>query len=302
MKTSVLAAVLLLAVAAAPGRGDDLAALFPKPQEIGGWAVSFDVETYPGEKIYDFINGAGEIFMQFNFEVAASAEYVGPDDAAIAVEIYRMKTPKDAYGVYAYHKPAKADALSIAQEAFTAGITGGLWKDVYYVKVLGLEDKEGLSDAVKEFLAAVAGKIEREGNLPDVFRVLDVEGLATGSIRFLRTALVLKNLHFVSEENVLDLNEGTVMAFADYSVKGRDFKAFVVLYPSEESAVAAAAKYAVFLGAHPEAEAAWFKQKGRVIVGAWTGLKVLETLDSQDVIYETIASILAKVRIYALEK
>ncbi len=298
----LLAAAALAVAAGAASAAQDWPALFPKPQEVAGWSVSYDIQTYPGEKIYDFIDGAGEIFVQYNFEVAASAEYAGPDDGAIAVEFYRMKTPEDAYGIYAYSRPARSEPLDLEQSAFVAGITGGLWKGNYYVKVYALEEKPGIADAVKGFLRVISQRIESTGKLPELFSVLDVEGLVKGSKRFTRTWLPLKNLHFLSDENLLNLGDDTQLVFADYTLKDSRFQAFAVRYPTTEAAVAAASKYARYLGAHRDAEAAWFKQDGRVIIGTWTGIKVSETNDSQDVMNSTIKGIIGKVSVYQLDK
>jgi hypothetical protein len=288
-------------VQAAPAE-ESMAPFFPKPQEVSGWATSADVQTYPGKKIYDFIDGAGEVYMTYNFTVAASAEYSEPKGGVVAIDIYRMKTPEDAYGIYSYNRGAKYDKLDVSQAGYVSGIMGGLWKDVYYVKVYAQEDKPGVADAVKQFVTLMSGKIPGEGMLPDLFRSLNVEGFNKGTERFLRSQLALKNMHFVSEDNVLNLDETTQMVFGDYSLKGRDFSAFIVLYPSEQAATAAASKYATYIGAHPEAEATWFKQLGKTVVGAWTGLKVSETNDSQDMIYGTVQNLIGRIKIYGFEK
>jgi hypothetical protein len=298
----LVAAALFFALCGASFAADDISGFFLRPQEVAGWVPTAQVETYPGAKIYDFIDGAGEIYMKYNFEIAASAEYAGPGGAAISVEIYEMRTPEDAYGVFAYNRPANAEPLQLTQAAYASGITAGVWRDTYYVKVYGLEEKPGVAGAVKEFARLVSLKIPGQGNLPQLFKVVEVDGFVKGSVRFLRSDLPLKNLHFVSDENVLNLNENTQMVLADYSFKDRRFTAFVAAYPTAEDAAAAASKYAKFLGAHPDAEAAWFKQSGKAIVGVWAGMKVAETQDSQDVMNDTIKNVLEQVKTYQLQK
>ena len=301
MRSLVLAAVLALAAPLAFA-AEDIKTVFPRPQEVAGWSVTFDVQTYPGDKIYDFIDGAGEIYMQYNFEIAASAEYGTADNAAMAVEVYRMQTPEDAYGVFTYNRPANAQSLDVAQRAYTAGGIGAVWKGNYYAVARVVEDKPGAADAVKDFLKIISGRIPAEGTLRDIFRAMEVEGFKEGTVRFTRTWLPLKNLHFISDDNVLNLGKDTQLAFADFSLKGRDFKTFVAVYPTQEAAEAAAAKYATFLGANRDAEAAWFKQTGRAIVGTWAGVKASETFDSEEMMYATIKNVLEQVRIYQLDK
>ncbi len=302
MKRYFLAAAVLAALCAGAHAQEEMRAFFPGPQEVAGWSVSYDIEMYPGDKIYDFIDGAGEVFMRYNFDVAAAAEYAGPNEGAIAVEIYKMKTPEDAYGIYAYHEPKGAEALDVAQAGYASGITAAVWRNLYYVKIYGLEDKPGMAEAVREFAKMISGKIPGQGNLPQLFRVFEVNGFKKGSVKFLRSDLALKNLHFVSEENVLHLGEGTEMAFASYSIRGRDFEAFVIIYPSDQESARAATDYALFLGKDANAEATWYKQSGRAIVGTWTGLKVGETHDIQDVLFDTMKNILEQLKAYQLHR
>ncbi len=297
-----VAAAFIVAALAPLLPAEDIKDCFPRAQEVAGWVPSGEVDVYPGDKIYDFIDGAGEIYMKYSFDTAASAEYLNSSDSVINVEVYRMKTPEDAYGVFSYNRPGNADPLPFQQAAWSAGLTAGVWRNTSFVKVYALQDAPGLADAVKEFARILSLKLTGEGNLPLYFKVLEVDGFVEGSIRFARDQLPLKNLHFISEENVLDLGGDNVIVFADYAFKARRFKAFAALYPTRDAAAAAASKYARFLGSNPDAEAAWFRQSGRVLIGAWTGMKYSDTAQVQDVMYDTIENIGEQVRAYRLEK
>ena len=299
---TMLAAAAVVILCGSSFAADDMRGFFPGPQEVAGWAMSASIETYEGAKIYDFIDGAGEVFMKYNFEVVSAVEYKGPQDAVISVEVYRMKTPEDAYGVFAYHKPAKAETLAVTQAGYVSGMAAGVWRNVHYVKIQGIEEKPGVAEAVREFAKSMAGKIPGEGNLPLLFKVLEVDGLQKGSVKFARSNLPLKNLHFVADDDVLKLDQGAQIVFGDYVLQKRSFKAFAILYATEAAAREAAAAYAKALGANAQAEATWFKQSGKVIAGVWTGLKVAETQDSESMMYETIGNILNQVKTYQLEK
>lgn len=216
-----------------------------------------------------------------------------------------MKTVEDAYGIYSYTRfsgssTTKSEAIDLPRAAYISGLVGGLWKDVYCVKVYALEDKPGVAAAVKDFLAFVSKKIPRAPGLPDVFRVVEVEGYVKGTTRFVRCDLALKNLHFVSEDNVLGLSEGTLMVIGDFKFRTASFTGFTVIYPTEDAAKAAATGFAKFLGSDKSREATWFKRSGRAIAGVWTGLKPSETQDSQDVMYSTIQMMIDQVKTYQL--
>ncbi|MHC4712377.1 MAG: DUF6599 family protein [Planctomycetota bacterium] len=292
-------ALLALAALAAVGRGEDLDALFPRPQEVLDWAAQSDIREFSGDGIVDWKGADAQLLLDYNIEGAATAVYAGPGDASVTLEIYQLATPADAYGLLGALRPEGAEDAEVSQAAFVAGATGGLWKDVFCAIVIG---EAGAETAVRDFLEVLSGRIEREGLLPDIFRAIDTVGLVPGTARYLHTDLALKKLHHVADDNVLGLAEDTEIIFGDFLIDEREFKAFIAVYPSEQAAVSAAISYAVFLGKNPDAEAAWFKQWGRAVAGIWTGLKVEETVDSEYMMFDTIKELMRQVRIFQLQK
>lgn len=301
MRSFPVAMLLVISVSAFAG-ADELDELFPGPQEVAGWAISSRIEHYTAAMIDREAKDA-VIFHDYNIEEAAVGEYGGPDDARILVRVCRMGSVEDACGIWGALRGETVDKkLEVVQQGYIKANAGGIWKDVYYVSVVGLDEKADLAATVEEFLTVVGSKIPREGTLDDLFRVLDVVGMFKESKRFARTHAALKKIHFVADENVLLLNQDTRVIKGISVVDNRLFECFVAVYPSVEQSAEAASSYAKFMGKHPDAEAAWFKQRGKTIVGVWTGLKVSETRHIEYMMYDMMAELLKQVKIYQLDK
>jgi len=54
--------------------------LFP---EIKGWEISGEIKVYTPETLYDYINGAAELYLSYDFQELQVAEYLNEKNASI---------------------------------------------------------------------------------------------------------------------------------------------------------------------------------------------------------------------------
>ena len=222
---------------------EKLESFLPPSDHIQGLKLADEITTYPGKKLYDLIDGAGEMFMDYNFINCASAEYYRDDpDNPIIVEFYQMKTSDDAYGIYAYYKPKKPNYITIGSEGHFDGVRFSFWKDVYFCKVYALDEIDTTRKDVEDVTRFIEKKIIKEAELPFLVRVFLTEGLDTNkdSIRFFRVKRSFDNLVIAFEKNIFGLNEKTKGALAKiYLDKKRKESAtfFIIEYPDAKAAV-----------------------------------------------------------------
>ena len=298
---AALAAVLLLAAGSAAAAGGP-ADLLPKTQEVLAWSVARDAATYDGGSLEGWQGEDAALVADYGFVAGADAVFAGPDDGRITIEVFQMGSAADAGGLLrCLGAGSKVETLDIGQDAWVGDGAGALWQGVYCARVIA-EEGSAAASVIKDFLGIIAGRAGEDGFLPDIFRAIDTIGYVEGSARFLRTNQALARLHFVAEENVLELSPDTEMVIGTFLIDGRGFEAFIIRYPTEREAIAGATSYAAFLGNDPEVEAAWFKQWGRVVAGTWTGLAVPETTDSEYMLFNTIGELVREIRIFQLQR
>ena len=116
-------AALGLISAAAPAQersgSPGLAALVPK---LEGWALSEAPRSYFPETLFEYINGAAESYLSYDFRelVVADLQKKGTE-ATLTAEIYDMADPVNAFGIFGAErypeKPRSGSASSTTSRA-----------------------------------------------------------------------------------------------------------------------------------------------------------------------------------------
>ncbi|HWR82529.1 MAG TPA: DUF6599 family protein [Candidatus Deferrimicrobium sp.] len=185
------------------------------PDESLGWTLQDSTETYDREGIFDYIDGAGEVYRAYGFAGVTVFRYDRVGEGGIIVEIFDMGSPADAYGVFSYSREEETSGIGQAYEF--AGSLLHFWKDRFYVCVRAEQPGELAREAVVAIAKSIDGKITAEGGKPALVGMLPQEGLVPHSETYFHTHPVLNNRYFVSTENILNLGAGTNAVLARYS-------------------------------------------------------------------------------------
>ena len=129
---------------AAPNPGGK-SPLFP---EIRGWKQTGGILTFSPRKLYDYIDGAADLYLTYEFQELKVAEYQNEKKASVTVEVYRHKTPGQAFGIYSQERLSNANFLDIGAQGFIEKNILIFTQANYYVKInssdTGSEDEEVL--------------------------------------------------------------------------------------------------------------------------------------------------------------
>jgi len=121
-------------------------------------------QTYAGERLYDFMDGAAVTYLEHHARILAAADvFRGADQAKI--ELYEMASPDDSTRLY-------AELAASAKTAFPAGEAGCTWagfepealfrRGPYLVRLLGYaRDREAAASLLAEIGKALDGQLQR---------------------------------------------------------------------------------------------------------------------------------------------
>lgn len=156
---------------------------------IEGWSPEGEVSTFTTDTLWEHINGAAETFFQYGFKELKTAE-LSNKGVTVAVGVYEMGSPLNAYGIYRTEMPEDAATVTIgAQAVISAPYQALLVKDRFYVKVDVYEGE--IDDATgRSILEAVASGLPGRNGMPEVFDTMPTEGQVPGSQRFTREAFL----------------------------------------------------------------------------------------------------------------
>jgi hypothetical protein len=274
MKPAVTAAVLigalglgaiLIASGRTPSRStalgqmaSSLAALLPG--QAAGWTAKPPDAAYDAETIFDYIDGAGEVYRAYNMKALLSRRYGKAGGPDIIADLFDMGSAADAFGVFTHD--LDGEDWGLGQGSLYKGGLLTLWKGRYYAAVYAEEETDASQAALRELGRKLAETIAETGSKPDLLAVLPPGYDDPRRVRFLHSPVIL-NYHFaVARENVLGLDETTEAVLA----RAADKSALIVVrYPDDGKAAAALSGFRAALMPGAEKDGA-----ARAADGTWT--------------------------------
>ncbi|MCJ7630611.1 MAG: hypothetical protein MUO50_19725, partial [Longimicrobiales bacterium] len=67
--------------------------------EVAGWTQPGEVLTYDSDTLWEYINGAAELFVAYGVQSCRTTDLTS-GDLTVTVDLYDMGTPLNAYGVF----------------------------------------------------------------------------------------------------------------------------------------------------------------------------------------------------------
>jgi hypothetical protein len=213
---------------------------------VANWKLASPVQIYDKKTIFDYIDGAAEIYFAYDFNKVASAEYKN-EQTSIIIDVYEMLSPDSAFGIYSLNRYQDANYVNIGNEGLLTGTSLDFWKGKYYCKTYCFDQSLVYQKDVSEFANRIALKIKEPGEEPAIIKKLMPKDLIAKSAKYFTRKLGLDNIHFVADENVLELSGETKGIVADYNLSGNRYPLFIIEYPSTEKAQTAFQSYIKYL-------------------------------------------------------
>lgn len=199
------------------------------PASIGQWKVEGEDRIYDRKGIFDYLDGAGEVYRAYNMERCLSRVFAGPQGARIILDVFDMGSPKDAYGVFTHD--LDGEPIAIGQEGLDKAGWLRFWKHRFFVSVFDESQTQTSREAGKMLARVVSERIPEIGRKPDLLSRLPSAGLDQRSVRYLHDPVVLNSHFYVSDENILELGPETEAVLARYQREGRNAILLLVHYP-----------------------------------------------------------------------
>jgi hypothetical protein len=183
--------------------------------DIAGWKQSGDIQTFSPKTLYEYINGAADLYLASDFEELKVAEYVNEKKASVIAEAYRHRTPRDAFGIYSQERLPDGNFLQVGAQGYIDKNILNFVYGSYYVKLnsfnTGAEDREVLQAMAKK-VAEYSGE---KGGLPSLLSVFPAEGKKGNSEKYIT-------------RNFLGYTFFDSAYTADYELAGKVFKLFLI--------------------------------------------------------------------------
>lgn len=198
------------------------------PQTVGVWTRPDKPEVYSAKTIFEYMNGAGELYIGYRFEKVECLTYVSNGPVEILVELYWMESSDEPYGLLSQDWGGDATVLGAQPDEEPRDLYGAgllrIARDNLYARIMASRETEASKQAVIELgQAIVSGRSHADqpavmGALPTEFPGADDTRyeLRRDRSRFVRNQIVLNAAYFLSYENILGLDLSTDVAYGEY--------------------------------------------------------------------------------------
>jgi hypothetical protein len=206
------------------------------PKTVGPWLSEAD-HVYDAETIFQYIDGAGEVYRSYNMKLLVSRRFHKDGRPDIVVDLFDMGTSQDAFGVFTHD--LDGENMDIGQGSnYKAGLLS-FWKDRYFGSVFAEEETGDTKPAVLELGRTIAGAIPKKGPVPRLLSYLPPDGLDTGRVTYFHNYSVLNYHFFVADKDILLLEQTASAVLAPYMTGGAKSYLLVASYPDEAKAARA---------------------------------------------------------------
>jgi hypothetical protein len=209
------------------------------PKTIDVWTRPDSPRLINSENIFEYMNGAGELYLAYRFNHLEVYEYKADGEQSILVELYYMETSDDAFGLLSLDwggehvsfsdSPASKSNQSLTSSTralYGAGLLR-IWSDNLYCRVMAFSETPASKQAVLTLGKKIAAK-RKSPSEPELLKILPLDigvgwKLRNDRIGYFRSHLVLNSLYYLSHQNILNLDLSTEAVTVPYdSIDGKD--------------------------------------------------------------------------------
>jgi hypothetical protein len=188
------------------------ALVFP---DVTGWKRSAKIQTFSPKTLFEYIDGAADLYLTYDFEELKVAEYQNEKKASVTVDVYFHKTPIHAFGIYSQERLPNANFINVGAQGYIENNALNFLTGPHYVKIssykTGAEDQEILLNFAKK----VSENLGEKGTLPPILSAFPEERKIRNSEKFIN-------------KNFLGYSFLHSAFTADYELSGTKFKLFVI--------------------------------------------------------------------------
>jgi hypothetical protein len=230
---AALTILCLLVLAASHGsEKDELAVIFP---EISGWVRDGDPQIYEPDNLWEYIDGAAEVYLSYDFQKLATQSYDRDEKQSLTIDIYVHSNANNAFGIYSQEKPARSHFLPIGTQGYHEKGILNFFQGRYYVKLIGFHLGDGERSLIVDMAAKIAKRLNEKARFPKPLACFPERGKIENSERYI--AMGFLGHGFLRSAFV-----------ADYEIEGEKKQLFIIEAADARKAETMLSEYLAYAG------------------------------------------------------
>ena len=204
------------------GKGaPELDSLLP---ELENWKQIEEPSRYLPENLFEYINGAAEIYLAYSFKELVVAQYgQAGSEVNLSVEIYQMADENNAFGIYSAERFPDNNFIPVGVQGYLEEGSLNYLIGPYYIKLLCFEGGDRSAEYLNLFAKTIADNSRAAVEFPRLIQNLPKEAIVANSEKYIQ-----KNVMGYSF-----LHDGY---FANYRIGDFEFDCFIIAGEDEGDA------------------------------------------------------------------
>ncbi len=202
-KIVIIGVMLSVVQSAATDNGGEFSVRFP---EISGMHKAGPPEYYTPENLYEYINGAAESYLVYEFRDLAVQIYENEQNQSVIVEVYHHLNPVHGFGIYSQERPLQSNFLDIGSQAYYEKGMLNFLKGNYYVKISAHDFGDQDSAILRQVARQMEDQLQGETRFPLPLSWFPVAGKIKNSERYISRNFL--GYSFLSNVFTADYHDG----------------------------------------------------------------------------------------------
>lgn len=210
------------------------------PDSIDGWKKNGEDRYFNDTNLYDYIDGAAELYISFGFSKVFNRIYSAGEGKEIVVDIFYMNASRDAFGAFSFSVGKTGNDFGVQSQISPGAIV--FWKNNFVVSIVENPETDESKKTGFRIARMIDESIKEKGSYPEILRYLPAENLDVQSMRYFRHYVWLNTYTYLSGENILNINQNVHGVFAKYGEKNK-LILMLIKYPTDQEALKAKEKF-----------------------------------------------------------
>ena len=206
--------------------------------EIGGWHKIEKEEVYFPDNLWNYINGAADMYLEYDFIDLHIAEY-RMNEKYFAVELYHHMDNNCAFGIYTQERPSDIEMINIGAQGYQAGAILNFLVEDYYIKLSTNTNDILIENTMLEAAEKIAKIIAESPTFPKIIQCFPDENRISNTEKyihknylgfgFLKHAFTTKYKNedgeyelFIIENSDPEVNENMIKSYLDFAIQPSD--------------------------------------------------------------------------------
>ncbi len=183
---------------------------YPK---IGQWKPSKDIQVFTEDNLFDYINGASELYLSYEFRQLDVVYYKNRNKQEIVLEVYKHLSPVYAYGIYSQERSPDVTFVQLGTESYFSGSYLYILAGKYYIKIYSYDLEKDAEQILLEFAKSLLESFKYDSNLPKLIQAFPSKYLVAKSEQFIARNLLGYSFFNNGYQAFYDINSETGRLF-----------------------------------------------------------------------------------------